>query len=85
MHAVQTARLTEATPLLFLCALRSARRALESCFAADARIESVASTFGICGGTNGTGTGFAGSISIFTCHIIPPILQAHSLVIIDAI
>jgi len=77
--AIQITRLTEATPLLFLCALRFARRALERCFTADARIQSVRSTFGICGGTSGTGTGFSGSTSIFSCCIISPILQTHSL------
>lgn len=78
--AIKTARLTEATPLPFLCALRSARRTLERCFTADARIQSVASAFGICGGTNGTGTSFSAITSIFSCRIIPLILHAHSLV-----
>lgn len=77
---IQIAKLTEATLILFLCAVRSARRDLDSCSIADDRVLSVASTFRVCGGTNGTGTGLPGSSSIFSCRIIPPILQAHSLV-----
>jgi hypothetical protein len=63
---IQTARLTEAAPVLFLFAARSARRALESYFTADDRVLSVASTLRICGGTSGTETGFPDSSSIFS-------------------
>ena len=45
-------------------------------FTADARVRTQASTWGF---VLGNGTGFLTSISVFICHIIPPMLHTHFL------